>query len=153
MRYLFSPIFGRVHALEQPDVARHQALFNHLEFGFRSKVADRAVEMAGAVSGLYAISPAICVAYATPRARGAGIMLRPIITPGLHYGTDLWEPFVGDVIQSLAQHGIEAMYDQSITGTVDPLALQVSSAEEVRALFAWLESHRTGTHQNHSMSQ
>ncbi len=153
MRNLVSPIFGRVRALEAADLTRHQPLFTVIEYGFRSQIAQCAVDLAGAISGLYAISPAICVPYAPPRTRGAGVEMRPVITPGIHYGTDLWEPYISDVIETLAQHGIEAFYDPSITGTVEQDTLQLSSAAEVRTLFVWLESHRVGAYQNQSMSQ
>jgi len=125
--------YGAVDALEYNDLRRVQSLLTTLHATWVADVIRR--YDAGEAAGHFALAPAILGYYVPPRGRHSTVQRRVLLSPGLTYGSALWEPLVPTLLAALrAATMTRPFYDRGLSSEVSVIEAQTGAAAEIAML-------------------
>ena len=125
--------YGAVDALEHKDLLRIQPVIRTLQTTWFGDVIRR--QAAGEAAGLFALAPAILVHYVPARGGKASVQRRVVLSPGVTYGSDLWEPLVPTLLAALrAVNVTQPIYDRGLCTELSVMDAQAGAAGEIMTL-------------------
>jgi len=133
MKHFCDTRFGAVDAVEDTDLRRVGHLLPILQQTWWTDVIHRFD--AGQVAGLFAMAPAIVVHYVPPRGGKSAVQERVLLSPGLTYGSMLWEPAVRSLLDALRDAQLpQAFYARGLCSDISVESARDGAAEEIRQL-------------------